>query len=106
MFIPDPISFEYNRKITALAARYRLPAIYGLPEFIDAGGLMAYSVDRVTLSRRTAEYVDKVLKGAKPADLPFEQPTQFRLAVNLKTAKALGLTIPQSILVRADEVIK
>jgi putative ABC transport system substrate-binding protein len=106
VFIPDPIAFEYNSKITALAAKHRLPAIYGLPEFIDAGGLMAYSVDRVTLFRRTAEYVDKVLRGTKPADLPFEQPTQFRLAVNLKAARALGLTIPDSILVRAEDVIQ
>jgi putative ABC transport system substrate-binding protein len=104
--IPDPLTVEHSKKITALAAKHRLPAIYGLPEFIDAGGLMVYTVDRVVLFRRTAEYVDKILRGAKPADLPFEQPTQFTLAVNLKAARALGLRIPEAILLRADEVIR
>jgi putative ABC transport system substrate-binding protein len=104
--IPDPLTVEHSKKITALAAKYRLPAIYGLPEFIDAGGLMIYSVDRVMLFRRTAEYVDKILRGAKPADLPFEQTTQFTLTVNLRAAHALGLTIPEAILMRADEVIR
>lgn len=104
--IPDPLTFEHSKKITALAAKHRLPAIYGLPEFIDAGGLMVYSVDSVMLFRRTAEYVDKILRGATPADLPFEQPTQLTLAVNLRAARALGLTIPEAILLRADEVIR
>lgn len=104
--IPDVVMFEHKGKITALAAKYRLPTVYGVPEFIDAGGLMAYSVDRVVLYRRTAEYVDKILRGTNPADLPFEEPTTFRLAVNLKAARALGLTIPQSILVRADDVVQ
>jgi putative tryptophan/tyrosine transport system substrate-binding protein len=104
--IPDPLTREHSKKITALAAKHRLPAVYGLPEFIDAGGLMVYSVDPVMLFRRTAEYVDKILKGARPADMPFEQPTKLTLTVNLKTARALGLTIPDVILLRADEVIR
>jgi putative ABC transport system substrate-binding protein len=106
LMVPDPRFLAQHKKIVALAARHRLPTIYGLREFVDAGGLMAYGPDRVAMFRRAADYVDKILRGAKPADLPIEQPTQFQLVVNLKTAKALGLTIPESILVRADEVIR
>jgi putative ABC transport system substrate-binding protein len=98
--------YEHRRQITALAARYRLPAMYPLREYVDAGGLMAYGADSAILFRRAAEYVDKILRGAKPAELPIEEPTQHQLIVNLKTARALGLTIPESILQRADEAIR
>jgi putative ABC transport system substrate-binding protein len=92
--------------IVALAAKYRLPTIYPAREFVDAGGLMSYAVNYSQLFYRTATLVDKVFKGAKPADVPVEQPTKFELVINLKAAKALGLTIPQSVLLRADEVIQ
>ena len=92
--------------IVALAAKYRLPTIYPAREFVDAGGLMSYAVNYSQLFYRAATLVDKVFKGAKPADLPVEQPTRFELVINLKAAKALGLTIPQSVLLRADEVIQ
>jgi putative ABC transport system substrate-binding protein len=104
--IPDPVFLAHVQRITALAARHRLPAMYGQREFTDGGGLMSYGPDRTVMFRRAADYVDKVLKGAKPTDLPIEQPTQYMFVVNLKTAKALGLTIPESILLRADEVIR
>jgi len=93
-------------RITDLAARHRLPAVYGLGEYAEAGGLLAYGPHRLDMFRHAATYVDKILKGAKPSDLPVEQPTKFELIVNLKTAKALGLTIPPSLLGRADEVIQ
>jgi putative ABC transport system substrate-binding protein len=98
---------QANRNvITALAAKHRLPAIYRSMEFIEAGGLMAYGPNYPDLYRRAATYVDKIFKGAKPGDLPVEQPTKFELIINLRTAKALGLTIPPSLLLRADEVIQ
>jgi putative ABC transport system substrate-binding protein len=93
-------------QITALAAKHRLPAMYNLLSFMDSGGLMAYAPDFRVMFRHAADQVDKILRGAKPADLPIEQPTKFELVVNLKTAKALGLTIPQSILLQADKVIQ
>ena len=93
-------------QLAAVAIKSRLPVMHPQSEFVEAGGLVSYGVRLTDLFRRAAAYVDKVLKGAKPADLPVEQPTKFELVINLKTAKALGLTIPQSILVRADHVIQ
>ena len=93
-------------QLAALALKHRMPTISSSPPFVEAGGLMGYGASLADLYRQAAVYVDKILKGAKPADLPIEQPTRFELLVNLKTAKALGLTIPQSVLLRADRVIQ
>jgi putative ABC transport system substrate-binding protein len=98
-------SFAADR-LAQLASKNGLPAMYGFRHHVAAGGLMSYGVDLVELFRHAATYVDKILKGAKPADLPIEQPTKFELVINLKTAQALGLTIPQWLLLRADEVIE
>jgi ABC-type uncharacterized transport system substrate-binding protein len=106
LVIPDPLTFYYQRQVAAQAARDHLPVMYGLPEYVDAGGLMAYGPNQAVLARRAAEYVDKILRGANPADLPIEQATQYVLVVNLKAANALRFTIPESILQRADEVIR
>jgi putative ABC transport system substrate-binding protein len=98
--------FSERRRLVNLAATNRLPGVYGLREYVDAGGLMSYGANQVDLFRSAATYVDKILKGAKPGDLPVEQPTKFELVINLRTAKALGLTIPRPLLQRADEVIQ
>ncbi len=97
---------EHRSRIADLVSRHRLPTVSGFKEFAEAGGLIAYGQNFPDLFRRAATYVDKILKGAKPADLPTEQPTKFELVINLKTAKALGLTIPPSLLVRADQLIE
>jgi putative ABC transport system substrate-binding protein len=102
----DPFTAKNRDVIISLAARYRLPTIYPYRFFTDAGGLVSYGSDILDLFQRSASYVDRILKGAKPADLPVQQPTKFELVVNLKTAKALGFTIPETFLVRADEVIE
>jgi putative ABC transport system substrate-binding protein len=102
----DSVTLDHRRRIADHAIRRRLPTVAGLSEFVEAGGLLAYGPSLADQYRRAAAYVDKILKGAKPADLPVEQPTKFELVINLKTAKALGLTIPQSVLLRADEVIQ
>jgi len=106
LVLPNPFTFIHARRTADLAAKSRLPAVYPFRESVEAGGLMAYAANSPDMYRRAATYVDKILKGAKPADLPVEQPTKFELVINLKTAKALGLTIPQSLLIRADEVIQ
>src|SRR5207249_7870180 len=104
--LTDSIFTNQRRQIAELAAKSRRPAVYGLREHAEAGGLMVYSANPLDLERRAATFVDKILKGAKPADLPIEQPSKFELVINLKTAKALGLTISDSLLRRADEVIQ
>ena len=104
--VEDPLTFTNRTRIVDFAAKGRLPAVYPNKEYVDDGGLMSYGANFGDLFRRAATYVDKILKGAKLGDLPVEQPTKFALVINLKTAKALGLTIPQSLLGRADEIIQ
>ena len=106
LVLSSPVIFSERTTIADLAAKSRLPAIYPQSDYMDAGGLMFYGPSITDLFRRAAIYVDKILKGAKPADLPVEQPTKFDLVINLKTAKQIGLTIPQSVLYKADKVIK
>ena len=106
MIGPNPFFNAQRDRVIALAARYRLPALYEFRDFVEAGGFMCYGTDNRDVYHRVATYVDRILKGSKPADMPVEQPTKFELVINMKTAKALGLTIPQSLLVRADEIIQ
>jgi putative ABC transport system substrate-binding protein len=106
LVLGSPVLNTRRAQLTALAARSRLPATYTRPEYVEAGGLMYYATNYNDLFRRAAYYVDKILKGAKPGDLPVEQPTKFELVINLKTAKQIGLTIPPNVLARADRVIK
>ena len=101
-----PLLFRHRARILELVAQSRLPTMYSLREYVDAGGLMAYGNSLPDMFRRAATYVDKILKGAKPADLPVEQPMKFELVINLKTAKALGLTMPPTLLFQADEVLQ
>jgi putative ABC transport system substrate-binding protein len=106
LVLNSPVLNTQRKQLTDLALRNRLPAIYDRREFVDDGGLMSYGTNLADLSRRAATYVDKILKGLKAADLPVEQPTKFELLINLKTAKQIGPTISQSIVYRADKVIK
>ncbi len=104
--IASPLTLSHRNQITGLAAKYRLPSIYSREDFVTAGGLMSYGRDQAERYRRGAVMTDKILRGAKPADLPVEQPTKFELVINLKTAKQIGLTIPPNVLARADRVIR
>ena len=106
LLLPGPIFVSQRKLIADLAVKSRLPAIYYRPDFVEDGGLLSYAPSLTDLSRRAATYVDKILKGAKPADLPVEQPIKFEFIINLKAAKQIGLTIPPNVLARADKVIK
>jgi putative ABC transport system substrate-binding protein len=101
-----PVIISHRTQVVEHAAKSRLPATYDRPEFVEEGGLMTYSVSSTDLFRRAATYVDKILKGRKPADLPVEQPIKFEFIINLKAAKQIGLTIPPNVLARADRVIR
>jgi putative ABC transport system substrate-binding protein len=104
--LPDSFLNSHRDLVVGLTARERLPAIYALSEFTRSGGLIAYGIERTDLFRRAASYVDRILKGEKPADLPVQQPIKFELVINLKTARALGLEVPPTLLALADEVIE
>jgi ABC-type uncharacterized transport system substrate-binding protein len=104
--LPDSFLNSRHEMIVALTAKHHLPAIYAVSEFTRSGGLIAYGIERADLFRRAAAYVDRILKGEKPADLPVQAPTKYELVINLKTAKALGLDVPPTLLARADEVIE
>lgn len=104
--LPEPTTLVHRARVVQLAAKHRLPAMYPFDDFVEAGGLLSYSPSRSDLWRRSAGYVDRILKGAKPTDLPVAQPTTFELVINLKAARTLGLTIPPSLLLRADRVIE
>jgi putative tryptophan/tyrosine transport system substrate-binding protein len=104
--LTDPLTFGQRRRVIDLAVKHRLPGMYEVREFANEGGLVSYGPSLSAMMRRSAVFIDKILKGAEPGDLPIEQPTKFELVINLKTAKALGLTIPQSLLLQADEVIQ
>ena len=103
---PDATLIDQRDLITGLAARYRLPAVYAFPVFVRAGGLMSYSTDVIDQNRQAATYIDRILHGTNPADLPVQAPTRYQTTLNLKTAKALGLAIPETLLATADEVIQ
>jgi putative ABC transport system substrate-binding protein len=103
---PDITTLTHRDLIVALAARHRLPAVYALRVFVTAGGLISYGTDQVEMFGQTASYIDRILRGAKPADLPVQAPTKYETVLNLRTAKALGLTVPPGLLVAADEVIE
>src|SRR6266568_5005822 len=102
----DPFTLAHRKQIVEFAAQHRLPAIYESQEFVVSGGLVSYGPSNTAMQRRVVVYLDKIFKGTKPSDLPIEQPTTFELVVNVRTAKALGLTVPPSLLARADEVIE
>jgi ABC-type uncharacterized transport system substrate-binding protein len=104
--LTSAVLFSQRAHVADLAVKHRLPAVYGQPEYVEAGGLISYGTSIADLFRRAAIYVDKILKGAKPGDLPIEQPTKFEFVVNLKAAKQIGLTIPPNVLARADRVIR
>jgi putative ABC transport system substrate-binding protein len=104
--MPDSLTLIHRKRIVALAERYRMPAIYPFRYFVDDGGLISYGIDLIEVWRRSATYIDRILKGSVPADLPVQQPTKFELVVNLQTAKALGVSVPPTLLARADEVIE
>jgi putative tryptophan/tyrosine transport system substrate-binding protein len=106
LVLADPMMFAHRQQLADLAIRHRLPMMSNVRKYAEVGSLMSYWADRADLSRRAASYVDRILKGARPGDLPIEQPTKFEFVTNLKTAKALGITIPQAVLLRADEVIQ
>ena len=106
MVLSDPLMVTHRKRIVELAAKTRLPAMYAVRQFVDDGGLMFYGASLAEMYLHAAVHVDRILKGAKPGDLPFEQPTRFELAINLKNARAIGLTIPQSLMQRADQVIE
>ena len=103
---PDNTTVAHRDLIVALAARHRLPAVYSLRVFVSAGGLMSYAIDQIDMFRNAASYVDRILRGAQPTDLPVQAPTKYETALNLKTAQALGLTVPPALLVAADVVIE
>jgi putative ABC transport system substrate-binding protein len=105
LILPDGIFVSQRRQIAELAVKRRLPSVYGMGEYAEAGGLMTYSASFLDMHRRAAAFVDKILKGAKPADLPVAQPTKFELVINVRTAKAIGLAIPPSLVQRADQII-
>ena len=104
--VPDSFMFGQRQQTTALAAKYRLPAMFPLRIFIPEGGLIAYGIERIDMFHRAADYVNRILRGTSPTELPVQQPTKFELAINLKTAKSLGLSVPPSMLLSADEVIE
>jgi putative ABC transport system substrate-binding protein len=105
LVMADPVTLGQRQRTVEFARSHHIPAIYETREFVDAGGLLSYGINLAAHFRRAAMYVDRILKGAKPADLPVEQPTQFELVINLKTARALGLTVPHALLLRADQII-